>query len=151
MDALLWHNDFYKVAVADCGCHDNRMDKIWCIGIPGKVRDEQWMGWPVGKHYAQNSNAENAGKLSGDLMLMVGELDRNVDPCSMTQVAKWLIETDKDFEFVLTARAGHGAAKTRWGSKKRLNFLRDKLIDRPQAKVTVALSPAKTQPIVDVP
>ncbi|HEY2585886.1 MAG TPA: DPP IV N-terminal domain-containing protein, partial [Tepidisphaeraceae bacterium] len=27
--ALLWHHDFYKVAVADCGCHDNRMDKIW--------------------------------------------------------------------------------------------------------------------------
>ncbi len=26
--ALLAHGDFYKVAVADCGCHDNRMDKI---------------------------------------------------------------------------------------------------------------------------
>jgi len=28
MAALLWHGDFYHVAVADCGCHDNRMDKI---------------------------------------------------------------------------------------------------------------------------
>lgn len=27
--ALLDHHEFYKVAVADCGCHDNRMDKIW--------------------------------------------------------------------------------------------------------------------------
>ncbi|MCA8957614.1 MAG: DPP IV N-terminal domain-containing protein, partial [Planctomycetes bacterium] len=25
--ALLAHGDFYKVAVSDCGCHDNRMDK----------------------------------------------------------------------------------------------------------------------------
>ncbi len=27
--ALIDHGDFYKVAVSDCGCHDNRMDKIW--------------------------------------------------------------------------------------------------------------------------
>ena len=25
----LFHPDFYKVAVSSCGCHDNRMDKIW--------------------------------------------------------------------------------------------------------------------------
>ena len=42
--ALLLHGDFYKVGVADCGCHDNRMDKIWW--------NEQWMGWPVGPEYA---------------------------------------------------------------------------------------------------
>ncbi len=36
--ALLMHGDFYKVAVSDCGCHDNRMDKIWW--------NEAWMGWP---------------------------------------------------------------------------------------------------------
>jgi dipeptidyl-peptidase 4 len=29
MGALLWHGNFYKAAVADCGCHDNRMGKIW--------------------------------------------------------------------------------------------------------------------------
>ncbi len=28
MGALLWHGDFYKAAVADCGCYDNRMDKM---------------------------------------------------------------------------------------------------------------------------
>ncbi|MCA9259739.1 MAG: DPP IV N-terminal domain-containing protein, partial [Planctomycetales bacterium] len=27
--AVLFHPDFYDVAVAGCGCHDNRMDKIW--------------------------------------------------------------------------------------------------------------------------
>ena len=34
--ALLAHGDFYKAAAADCGCHDNRMDKIWW--------NELWMG-----------------------------------------------------------------------------------------------------------
>ena len=64
MAALLWHNDFYKVAVADCGCHDNRMDKIWW--------NEQWMGWPVDESYTTNSNMENAHLLKGHLMLTVG-------------------------------------------------------------------------------
>ena len=72
--ASCWHNDFYKVAVADCGCHDNRMDKIWW--------NEQWMGWPVGPQYAENSNVVNAHILQGKLLLMVGEMDDNVDPSS---------------------------------------------------------------------
>ncbi|KAG8166704.1 hypothetical protein KVR01_002393 [Diaporthe batatas] len=37
--ALIHHGGFYKAAVADSGCHDNRMDKIWW--------NEQWMGYPV--------------------------------------------------------------------------------------------------------
>ncbi len=41
---LLFHPEFYKVGVASCGCHDNRMDKIWW--------NEQWMGWPLGPEYA---------------------------------------------------------------------------------------------------
>lgn len=27
--AVLFHPDFYKAAYSSCGCHDNRMDKIW--------------------------------------------------------------------------------------------------------------------------
>ncbi len=120
MAALLWHHDFYQVAVADCGCHDNRMDKIWW--------NEQWMGWPVDASYRTNSNMENAHLLQGDLMLIVGELDRNVDPATTTQVVRQLIKHDKDFEFVLVAGAGHGAAETPWASRQRLNFLKRHLL-----------------------
>ncbi|MCR9292466.1 MAG: prolyl oligopeptidase family serine peptidase [bacterium] len=119
MAALLWHSDFYQVAVADCGCHDNRMDKIWW--------NEQWMGWPVDASYVENSNMEYAHLLQGKLMLIVGELDRNVDPASTIQVVRKLIEHDKDFEFVLVAGAGHGAAETPWASRKRLQFLKQHL------------------------
>src|SRR2546422_6358740 len=50
--------DFYKAAVANSGCHDNRMDKAsW---------NEQWMGYPVGPQYAECSNIENAARLRGD-------------------------------------------------------------------------------------
>ncbi|MDG1897534.1 MAG: prolyl oligopeptidase family serine peptidase, partial [Fuerstiella sp.] len=115
MAAVLWHGTFYKAAVADCGCHDNRMDKLWW--------NEQWMGWPMGDHYAANSNAENAFRLQGALMLVVGELDRNVDPASTTQVVRKLIEANKDFVFLPIPGAGHGACETPYGSRRRADFL----------------------------
>jgi dipeptidyl aminopeptidase/acylaminoacyl peptidase len=98
--ALLAHPDFYTAAVASCGCHDNRMDKIWW--------NELWMGWPVGPHYDASSNVTNAHKLRGNLLLIVGELDRNVDPASTMQVAAALIKAGKDFELVVIPGAGHG-------------------------------------------
>jgi len=112
--ALLWHGDFYKAAAADCGCHDNRMDKIWW--------NEQWMGWPIGPHYTENSNVVNAHRLQGDLLLVVGELDRNVDPASTLQVANALAKAGKKFELLLMPGAGHGAAETPYASKRRLDF-----------------------------
>ena len=111
------HGDFYKVAVADCGCHDNRVDKIWW--------NEQWFGYPVGPHYEENSNVAHAAKL-GDhhrLMLIVGELDRNVDPASTLQLAGALQRAGKDFELVVMVGEGHGCAETPYGSRKRLGFL----------------------------
>lgn len=115
MAALLWHHDFYTVAVADCGCHDNRMDKIWW--------NEQWMGWPVDKSYEENSNVVNAGLLQGKLMLVVGELDSNVDPASTMQVVNALEKANKDFELVIVTGANHGAAETPYGSRRRAEFL----------------------------
>ena len=115
MRALIAHHDFYHVAVADCGCHDNRMDKIWW--------NEQWMGFPVRDAYAASSNVDHAHKMEGKLMLIVGELDRNVDPASTMQVANALIKADKDFELVVIPGAGHGAAGTPYGKRRQRDFL----------------------------
>src|SRR5581483_11536914 len=104
LGALLTHGDFYKVGAADCGCHDNRMDKVWW--------NELWMGWPVGPHYAEQSNVTQAHRLQGKLLLMVGELDRNVDPASTMQVVNALIKANKDFELVVFPGAGHGAGSS---------------------------------------
>jgi dipeptidyl-peptidase-4 len=112
--ALEAHGDFYKVAVADCGCHDNRMDKVWW--------NELWMGWPVGPHYAAQSNVTNAGKLQGKLLLIVGELDRNVDPASTMQVVNALIKANKDFDLLVIPGAGHGAAESPYGIRRRQDF-----------------------------
>ncbi len=115
MRALLDYPDFYQVAVADCGCHDNRMDKLWW--------NEQWLGWPVDAAYARSSNVEDAHKLKGELLLMVGELDHNVDPASTMQVVNALEKAGKDFEYIVIAGSDHGSAETPYGSRRRMDFL----------------------------
>ncbi|MHC4426256.1 MAG: DPP IV N-terminal domain-containing protein [Planctomycetota bacterium] len=112
--ALLAHGGFYKVAVADCGCHDNRMDKIWW--------NELWMGWPIGPHYEEQSNVTQAHKLQGKLLLTVGELDRNVDPASTLQVVDALIKADKDFDLLVVPGRGHGVGETPYASRRRMDF-----------------------------
>jgi len=111
--ALLFHPDFYKVGVSSCGCHDNRMDKLWW--------NEQWMGYPIGPHYAECSNVTNAHKLQGKLLLMVGEVDDNVDPASTMQVADALIKAKKDFDLVVLPGLGHTSGGD-FGERKRRDF-----------------------------
>lgn len=118
---LLTHGDFYKVGVADCGCHDNRMDKIWW--------NELWMGWPLGPHYEEQSNVTQAHKLQGKLLLTVGELDRNVDPASTMQVVDALIKADKDFDFLIVPGGGHGIGETPYASRRRMDFFVRYLLD----------------------
>ena len=112
--ALLHHGDFYQAAVADCGCHDNRMDKIWW--------NEAWMGWPIDDSYADNSNVTHAGRLRGKLLLVVGELDHNVDPASTLQVTNALVKADKDFDLLLMPGTGHGAAESPYANRRRMDF-----------------------------
>ena len=111
--ALIFHPDFYKAAVSSCGCHDNRMDKIWW--------NEQWMGYPVGPHYAASSNVVNAHKMEGRLMLILGELDDNVDPSSTMQLVDALVEAGKDFELVVLPGQGHTLGGE-YGERKRRDF-----------------------------
>lgn len=111
--ALLFHPEFYKVGVSSCGCHDNRMDKIWW--------NEQWMGWPLGRQYEECSNVVNASNLQGELMLIVGELDDNVDPSSTFQLSNALIQAGKEHELIVVPGMGHSSGGS-YGERKRRDF-----------------------------
>jgi dipeptidyl aminopeptidase/acylaminoacyl peptidase len=111
--AVLFHPEFYKAAVAACGCHDNRMDKMWW--------NEQWMGWPVGEEYSQSSNVDNAWRLKGNLLLINGEMDNNVDPTSTMQFVNALIKAKKEFEYVFIPGAKHTSGGA-YGERKRRDF-----------------------------
>jgi dienelactone hydrolase len=89
------------------------MDKIWW--------NEQWMGWPLGPEYAASSNVENAHRLQGKLLLVLGEVDHNVDPSSTMQVVNALIKADKTFDLLVIPGADHtnGGA---YGDRKRNDF-----------------------------
>lgn len=127
LGALLFHPEFYKVGYAACGCHDNRMDKIWW--------NEQWMGYPVDKSYEECSNVVNAKNLQGKLMLVVGEQDDNVDPSSSYQVVNALQKANKDFDFLLITGAHHTMGES-FGEHKRYDFFVKHLlgIDPPEWK-----------------
>ena len=122
MGALLFHPEFYKVAVSNSGCHDNRMDKIWW--------NEQWMGWPIGPQYSESSNVDNAWRLQGKLMLVVGEMDKNVDPSSTFQVVDRLEKANKMFDLLYVPGGGHGAGGD-YGKRKLMDFFVRNLLLEP--------------------
>ena len=111
--AVLLHGDFYKAAYSSCGCHDNRMDKIWW--------NELWMSYPIDSSYVECSNVENAKNLERPLMLVVGEMDDNVDPSSTYQVVDALIKADKDFDLVVLPGVHHTMGES-FGEHKRYDF-----------------------------
>jgi dipeptidyl aminopeptidase/acylaminoacyl peptidase len=110
--ALLFHPEFYKVAVSSCGCHDNRLDKFsW---------NEQWMGL-MGPHYEKQSNVTNAHKLQGKLLLIVGEMDTNVPFESTMRVVDALIKARKDFDLLVVPGMGHSDGGA-YGERRRWDF-----------------------------
>ncbi|HEK20495.1 S9 family peptidase [Mucilaginibacter sp.] len=130
--ALLFHPEFYKAAVSACGCHDNRIDKQWW--------NEQWMGYPVGPHYGEQSNITNAGKLQGDLLLIVGEADTNVPPESTYRFADALIKSNKMFDFLVVPGMGHSDGGPYGRKKKRDFFVKHLLKAEPPARNTDELA-----------
>jgi dienelactone hydrolase len=100
LGGMLFYPDFYKVVVTNSGCHDNRMDKIWW--------NEQWMSWPIGPEYAAASNVDNAYRLQGKALIIIGELDTNVDPASSMQVVNALVKAHKHFDMLYIPGQNHG-------------------------------------------
>jgi dienelactone hydrolase len=117
--ALLFHPEFYKAAVSACGCHDNRVDKQWW--------NEQWMGYPIGKHYEDQSNITNAARLQGKLLLIVGEADTNVPPESTYRLADALIKSNKMFDLLTVPGMGHSDGGP-YGRKKKRDFFVKQLL-----------------------
>ena len=136
LGALLFHGDFYKAAVSASGCHDNRMDKIWW--------NEQWMGWPIGPQYAASSNVDHAKNLTGDLLLIYGEMDTNVDPSSTLQVVNQLIKHDKNFDLLAIPGANHTSGGA-YGDHKRWDFFVQHLLGVFPPKWTPAMKAAESQ------
>ncbi len=112
--AILTHPEFYKVAVSSAGCHDNRMDKAtW---------NEQWMGWPVDKHYEEQSNYTLAERLQGKLFLAHGDVDENVPIPATIKLVDALVKANKDFDFLIMPNRPHGFGNDPYFVRRRWDY-----------------------------
>ena len=112
--ALLMHPEFYKVAVSSAGNHDHRMAKVWW--------PELWMGFPVGKHYEEQSNLSLAKNLEGKLLLVHGDMDNNVNPASTLRFTAELIKANKDFNLIIIPNKKHGMGDHPYFIRKRWDY-----------------------------
>jgi dipeptidyl-peptidase 4 len=97
--ALLKYPDFYTVAVAVSGNHDNTVNlAMWAEQYHGDITDEARLSI---------SNAPLAANLEGKLLLIHGELDDNAHPYQTMRLADALIKADKDFDLIIIPGAEH--------------------------------------------
>jgi dipeptidyl aminopeptidase/acylaminoacyl peptidase len=91
--------DFYKVGVAQCGNHDQAS----YIATWG----ERYQGLYGPTLYASQNNTTMAANITGDLLLMHGDLDNNVHPAMTMQVVDALIQADRNFDLLIVPNATH--------------------------------------------
>lgn len=122
--ALMTLNDTYKAAVSQAADHDWRMEKAWW--------PEMYAGWPVGDYYDAQSNITLAPKLKGELLLIHGGIDENVNPSATFKLSEALIKADKYFDLLIVPSGRHGLPKNYeiYLAKKRWNFFAKHLISK---------------------
>jgi len=113
-NAILSYPDFYKVAVASSGNHDQRADKAdW---------NEVWLGYPAREQYDRQSNLNKVKNLKGHLLIVHGELDNNVNPVCSLQLVNALIKANKKFDFLLIPGMDHYLDQSLYYSRKRFDY-----------------------------
>lgn len=97
--ALMTYPEVYKVAVASCGDHDNRLyDTTWW---------DRYMGTGDFDQFPPQDNQSLASNLEGKLLLMHGDIDDNVHPNNTMRLVDALIRADKDVDMLLLPNHGH--------------------------------------------
>lgn len=114
--ALLAYQDTYKVAVSESADHDWRMEKAWY--------PELYAGWPVDESYHDQSNITMAHLLKGNLLLIHGGIDENVNPSATFKLSEALIKANKYFDLLIVPSSRHAIPKSYYPyvQKKRWMF-----------------------------
>ncbi len=114
--AICTYPDFYTAAVSCSGNHDNNIyNRGWGECYNGVKEVEKVVKDSLGNEtkeyeykFSVKSNAEIAKNLKGHLMLVTGDMDKNVNPAHTYRMAQALIEAGKDFDMLVIPGAGHG-------------------------------------------
>jgi dipeptidyl-peptidase 4 len=118
-DGILRYPEFYKVAVAQAGNHDNRnYEDDWGERYQGLLTRN-----PDGTtNYDNQVNQLLAKNLKGKLLLAHGTMDDNVPPSSTMVLVDALIRANKDFDLVLMPNRRHGFGNEPFMMRRRWDY-----------------------------
>ncbi len=135
--AILTYPDFYKVAVAASGNHDNNIYIQWWgevfHGLDEKTDPK------TGKTIFSikiPTNMELAGNLKGRLMLITGDQDKNVPPSSTYRLADALIKANKRFDMFIFPGKDHGLGGDYYKNLIHYYFV-ENLLEIPQKHIDI--------------
>lgn len=112
--AILAYPEFYKVAVASAGNHDQRgYLAAW---------GEQYQGLLDGDNYKSQANAGLAANLKGKLLLAHGDMDDNVPPALTIQVVDALIRANKDFDLLILPNRNHSLGRDPYFTRRKWDY-----------------------------
>ncbi|MBQ9285034.1 MAG: prolyl oligopeptidase family serine peptidase [Bacteroidaceae bacterium] len=128
--ALLSRPEFYKVAVAASGNHDNNIYlKWWGETFHGIHQRTDSLGHTHWEAHIP-TNMELAGNLKGHLLLIHGDVDNNVHPASTLRMAQALIRAGKLFDMLMLPGVDHGVGDQYYQTTVRAYF-REHLLGKP--------------------
>ena len=126
--SILTYSDFYKVAVAASGNHDNNIYIQWWGEIFHGLNEK--IDAKTGKTTFSvkiPTNMELAGNLKGKLMLITGDVDKNVPPSSTYRLADALIKANKRFDMFILPGKDHGVMSPYYQNLIRYYFVENLL------------------------
>ena len=133
--SILTYPDFYKVAVAASGNHDNNIyTKWWGETYHGVKKHEKKAGKQDSVVYSFESKIpttiELAKNLKGKLLLITGDMDINVHMAHTIRLANALMQANKRFDLMLIPGADHGLGSPYYVNLIRYYFIENLLGQR---------------------
>ncbi len=127
--AILTYPDFYKVAVAASGNHDNNIYiQWWAEAFHGLDESTDSVTGRTTFSCKAPTNMELAASLRGRLMLITGDVDKNVPPSCTYRMADALIREGKRFDMFILPGKDHGVMCPYYQNLIRYYFV-DNLLD----------------------
>ncbi|RYY58049.1 MAG: S9 family peptidase [Chitinophagaceae bacterium] len=105
--AMLVYPDFFKVAVAEVGNHENNIYNRWWSEKHHGVQETISSKGDTTYQYNVDKNPALAANLKGRLLLAIGDIDNNVHPAGTIRMANSLIKAGKRFDFVMMPNERH--------------------------------------------
>ncbi len=133
--SILTYPDFYKVAVAASGNHDNNIyTKWWGETYHGVKMHEKKVEKRDSVVYSFGSKIpttiELAKNLKGKLLLITGDMDINVHMAHTIRLANALMQANKRFDLMLIPGADHGLGSPYYVNLIRYYFIENLLGQR---------------------